>query len=186
VVARCLDGPIDLAVTPDGKTVFALNSNSVVPISTATNRHGRPISLAVPASTMVMAPDGRTLYVLGDASVIAVNVRTCSAGPPIPACPSGACGDEMALAPDGRTLYVPDFNAGTVVPLSTVTHRAGKPIRVGAFPDAVVVTPDGRTVLVACDKSVYRISTATRHAHQIRLTFDPAWIAITPDGKTAW
>ena len=186
VVAGSSDGPTDLAVTPDGKTVFALNNNSVVPIRTATNRPGPAIPLAVPASTMVMAPDGRTLYVLGDASVVPVNVRTLSAGLPIAACPSGACGFEMAITPDGKTLYVPDFHAGTVVPLSTVTHRAGEPIKVGAIPWAVVVTPDGRTVLVACGKSLYRISTATRRARWIPLTFRPAWIVITPDGKTAW
>jgi DNA-binding beta-propeller fold protein YncE len=34
-----------IAITPDGKTVYAAAGNKVVPISTATNRPGKPIRL---------------------------------------------------------------------------------------------------------------------------------------------
>jgi len=34
-----------IAITPDGKTVYAAAQNKVVPISTATNRPGPPIRL---------------------------------------------------------------------------------------------------------------------------------------------
>jgi hypothetical protein len=44
--------------------------------------------------------------------------------------------------------------ADTITPISTVTQEPGLPIVVGPSPDAMAVTPDGRTVLVLTSTGV--------------------------------
>jgi len=80
-------------------------------------------------------------------------------------------------------------NSGTVTPISTATNSAGPPIPVGAFPDAMAITPDGKTVYVANANSntVTPINTATsKPGPAIKAGSAPAAIAITPDGRTAY
>jgi YVTN family beta-propeller protein len=62
-------GPRRLAITPDGKTVYAANVDwhTVTPINTATNRAGKPITVGKGPDAVAITPDGRTVYV---ASVI--------------------------------------------------------------------------------------------------------------------
>ena len=57
-------------------------------------------------------------------------------------------------------------SGGTVTPVGLTTRRAGKPIQVGANPQAIAITPDGRTAYVANSGSdtVTPIDTATRRA----------------------
>ena len=112
---------------------------------------------------------------------------TCVAGAasaagrtPVPATPRGP-----------GTAYVANFGDGTVTPFSTSTNEAGAPIQVGAQPDAIVVTPDGKTAYVAEDSqpgAVTPIRTATSTAgHPIAVgASDAVAIAITPNGKTAY
>ena len=38
--------PLSIAVTPDGKTAYVACESAVIPISTATNTPGKPITLA--------------------------------------------------------------------------------------------------------------------------------------------
>jgi sugar lactone lactonase YvrE len=38
---------------------------------------------------------------------------------------------------------------GVVVPVDTVTWRAGRPVHVGAYPNSIFVSPDGRTAYAA-------------------------------------
>ena len=71
----------------------------------------------------------------------------------------------MALAeaatPDGKTVYVVTLSTNRVTPISTAANTAGKPIRVGKEPDAIAITPDGRTAYVASSGTVTPIATAT-------------------------
>jgi DNA-binding beta-propeller fold protein YncE len=60
-----------LAVTPDGKTIWAADSAAgVTPISTATNRPGKPVRVVYQrgqgTSQVLVTPDGKTVYVLVD------------------------------------------------------------------------------------------------------------------------
>jgi DNA-binding beta-propeller fold protein YncE len=85
-----------------------------------------------------------------------------------------------------------------VIPISTATNTAGKPIKIGGFPRAVAVavTPDGKTAYVVSASArttrVTPVATATNTAGKPisiggigRLTDETA-IAITPDGRTAY
>jgi len=65
----------------------------------------------------------------------------------------------LALSPGGVTLYVADYGnpsyhggvpgrgqGDTVTPVNVATGKPGRPVRVGALPDEMVMTPDGRTL----------------------------------------
>ena len=60
----------------------------------------------------------------------------------------------------------PTPSSGTVTPIATATNTAGPPITVGSRPDAIAITPDGKTAYVANNGSgtVTPIATATNTA----------------------
>lgn len=47
----------------------------------------------------------------------------------------------IAMTPDGKTVYVVNPETGTVTPISTVTNKPGKPIKVGITLVAIAITP---------------------------------------------
>jgi YVTN family beta-propeller protein len=84
---------------------------------------------------------------------------------------------------------VTNSGSGTVTPISTATGKAAQPIPVGADPQAIAVTPDGRTAYVLdwAAGSVTPIVTATGRAlPPIQVGSFPSAIAIGPDGRTAY
>jgi YVTN family beta-propeller protein len=84
--------------------------------------------------------------------------------------------------------YVVNGGSDTVTPIRTATGKPGMPIRVGASPEAIAITPNGRTVYVvnfdtkgSARGSVVPIRTATNKAGRaILLGINPGAIAITP------
>ena len=85
--------------------------------------------------------------------------------------------------------WVANYASGTVTPVSLHTRKAGPPVRVGAEPRALAVTPDGRTVYVANSGSgtVTPINTVTdRPGGPIRVGGNPWAVAVTPDGRTVY
>jgi YVTN family beta-propeller protein len=58
--------PVAMTITPDGGTIYVANSHSgtVTPISTATNKPGRPIKVGSGPDFVAVTPDGREAYVL--------------------------------------------------------------------------------------------------------------------------
>ena len=92
-------------------------------------------------------------------------------------------------APRQQTAFVVNSASDTVTPVNLVTRRAGKPIRVGANPRAIAITPGGRMAYVVNSGSdtVTPIATGTRRAEApIRVGSDPQAIAIAPGGATAY
>ena len=94
--------------------------------------------------------------------------------------------------------YVADSQSNQVTPIladplqSTAENDAGPPIPVGTHPDAVAITPDGKTAYVVNfgSDNVTPINTATDTAGAtgtwISVGSEPDAIAITPDGTTAY
>ena len=89
-------------------------------------------------------------------------------------------------------VYVVNLNpnnpySGTVTPIATATNTAGPPIPVGADPNAIAITPDGKTAYVPTPigaGTVTPIATATNTAGPpITTGAEPNAIAITPDGS---
>ena len=56
------------------------------------------------------------------------------------------------------TAYVVNGSSGTVTPIRNATKTAGKAIKVGSLPDAIAITPDGKTVYVANGGDAMRTS----------------------------
>jgi YVTN family beta-propeller protein len=74
-----------------------------------------------------------------------------------------------------------------VTPIRIATNTALPPIKAGSGPDAIAITPDGKTAYVANGNSgtVTPIDIATGTAGRpIRVGVAPVFIAITPDGRT--
>ena len=163
-ITENMPGYSQLAVSPDGKTVWASDGGTVVPISTATNTAGTPVTVVHHSGVgngieqVLMAPDGKTLYALGTTvtpvstvAVTPISTATHQAGEPIELGPGTLGPAEMAITPDGKTLYVvflfpPGTATSYVIPISTATDRAGKPIQLSQDVTAVVAAADGKTV----------------------------------------
>jgi YVTN family beta-propeller protein len=143
--------PCSMAIAPDGRTVYVTNqmAGTVTPISTRTNRAGKPIKVGFMASVIVFTPDGRTAYVGTANTVVPFNTATRAVGKAIPLALPGFMGaiTDMAITPDGKTVYVATL-LGTVVPISTRTGRAGKPIRLSQ--NGVVLAGSGMLPRVPC------------------------------------
>ena len=138
-----------MAITPDGKTIYVGSQFAVTPISTTTNKVGKPIHIGGGVLEISITPDGKTVYVASDdegspGTVTPVSTATNTAGKPIhvgaPIKIEGAP-IEIALTPDGRTLYGAALNK--VVPISTATNTPGQPIlhRGPGYPREIVITP---------------------------------------------
>jgi YVTN family beta-propeller protein len=79
--------------------------------------------------------------------------------------------------------------SGAVIPVSTATNHARRPIQVAGGAVEIAIAPNGRTAYVSAlsADSVIPISTATNApGAAIRVGQRPEGIAITPDGKTAY
>ncbi len=89
----------------------------------------------------------------------------------------------------------PPWPGGTVDVIDTATDKAvGAPLKVGANPLAVAITPDGKTAVVACsqDSELYFIDLSSKTPAVLGKlkvgsgsgdTFYPGGLAISPDGE---
>jgi YVTN family beta-propeller protein len=190
------------AFTRDSKTAYVAvaGTDEVDPIRVASGTLGRAIQAGADPGPVVVTPNGKTAYVadLGSDTVTPVSTAT---GRPGKAITVGAkLGPEattaaIALTPNGKTLYVGTNSNGlgddTVTPVSTVTGRPGKAIRVGGGIDAIAITPNGKTAYAASFNAgtVTPIRVATNTAGKpigVGTDLGPITMAITPNGATAY
>ena len=161
---RLSHGASDIAITPDGKTVYVDGGGGdghpgyVTPISTATNTPGQPIRVSTGAGNMAITPNGKTLYVAGSDTITPISTATGTPGQPIRVRNSAG---NMVITPDGKTLYAVAEGpfSGAIIPISTASNTAGQPIPFAA--DSIAITPDGKTLYAAGRPGVVPISTAT-------------------------
>ena len=143
--------PCLLAISPDGKTVYASDQTSacVAVLDTAGKKKRAEIALNDEPRGLCLSPDGRTLYVTelnaGTVAVIdtakgAVTGRINVGGWPV----------AVALAAKTNRLYVGD-EANHKICVIDLGQRPGKPIKqipVVREPCAIAVTPDERFAVV--------------------------------------
>jgi DNA-binding beta-propeller fold protein YncE len=167
-------------------TVYVANeaANTVTPIRAASNTARRPIRVGPGPALIAITPDSRTVYVScpGTGQVVPVRAGADTAAEPIRISSPGA----LALAADGRTLYVANLGGDTITPISTATEEPGPPIIVGRSPDAMAVTPDGRTVLVLTSAGITPVDAATNRAGTPVAIQGAHALAVAPDGGTAY
>ena len=129
-----------IAVTPDGRTVYAVggDSDAVIPISAAARRPGPGIRVGYSPAAIAISRSGATAYVVNTISstVTPVSTTTSRAGRPIPV-GSYSYPTAIALAPSGSTAVVVDTYGGQVTLLDTGTQRPTAQITVGGYPVAV-------------------------------------------------
>ena len=137
-----------LAITPDGKTLYALTTVGtrfwVTPISTATGTPGTPIPTGasnsqglIGAGQITITPDGKTAYAATASGVTPINTTTNTPGKPTHI--TGLL--QIAITPNGKTVYAAN-NSGTITPINTTTGTPGQPIHIGGtFTQAIAITP---------------------------------------------
>ena len=90
----------------------------------------------------------------------------------------------------GAALWAVNSSTGSVSTLEGATgHEVGLPIKTGALPNSIAITPDGKRAYVMnfVGDSVTVIETGTRiPIKTIPLTANAESIAISPDGKTVY
>jgi hypothetical protein len=142
-----------IAISPGGRTAYAAGSGGVTPIYLSTCTVGRVIAtpgLDIPG-LIAITPDGRTAYLTGyladgqteTAGFLRVDLARGIAGKFLPVPGMYAA----AVAPDGRMAHI--TGGPSVIPISLVTGKAGKPIKTpGLGGGSIAITPDGRTAYV--------------------------------------
>jgi DNA-binding beta-propeller fold protein YncE len=138
-----------LAISPNGKTIYAVGNSTMTPIDTATNTAGPTIRVAPSGGgdySAAITPDGKTLYIDGITGsgtkgfIVPVNTATGAVGKAIIV---SGYPYPMGITPNGKTLYV--LCAGgpgpqDVIPVNTATNTAGPAIQTGQSPMAIAIT----------------------------------------------
>ncbi|HEY5144406.1 MAG TPA: YncE family protein [Solirubrobacteraceae bacterium] len=162
-------GALPQHVTPswDLRTLWVTNDqgNSLTPIDPRTGRHGRPVPVTDPYNLYFTA-DGRRAIVVAEArrelDFRSPHTMRLMHALPTPGCPGI---DHMDYTADGRTALVSCEFGGRMIVVDLVHERVVKtiPLRTGAAPQDVKLSPDGRTFYVAdmMSNGVWRIDART-------------------------
>ena len=204
------DRPRWLAITPDGRRVFATvddvkpdgsSIGAVAVIDSATNRLLSTIVVGGGAggpSGVAITPDGRHVYVpnwdagrmSGIVSVIDSGSNTVTATVVISGRGGGPSG--VAISPDGRQAYVATHQevgeeSGRVSVIDTESNSVIARVAVNPFPSGIAVTPDGGRAYVLDEAGMPAvIDTATHEATFPIDGLGTGRIAFTPDGLRAY
>jgi DNA-binding beta-propeller fold protein YncE len=191
----------DLAVSPDGKHVYAsrtaVNGADAAVLDTATGREDAIGIAAAPGTTtecVRVSPDGRRLYVATNgpsgSELVVIDahrkrvVNTVEIGSPI---------RDIALSPDGATAYVascgPDFGAvlDVVDTRSNVVTSTCKFGEIGGFVAQLALGRDGERAYLVGDDGVTVLSTLAHDViGNIVVGSQPSCVIESPDGKNLY
>ena len=166
--------PTAMILTPDAKTIFALNSGDGTITAYTINNDGTltAASGSTPVGTapsgLAMDAAGKFLFVAvpgtlavpnsGSALVFSVSGTTLTLVAQSPSLVFGNQPSGVAVTPDGKYLYVPNQSDGTVSAYSVdgsgvLTQLGNSPYTVGTTPSAAFVTADGNFLYVANEGS---------------------------------
>lgn len=209
IVGRVLLGPAGtarprgLAISPDGKTLFAAVTDAsygqneggrrwqfIAAIDIETGRLTARYVCGSDPERMALTPDGHRLYCSNeDAS--GASVLDMATGRVVATVGTGIEPEGVAVSPDGRWVYVTAETSNTITVIDTRTNRAVKNFVVGARPRIVVFAPDGRRAYATAEAggTLTVIDTAAaRPVRTIALGTDskPVGAAVSPDGRTIY
>jgi hyaluronoglucosaminidase len=130
-----------IVAAPGGRTVYVLSGSDVFPVSAATNRALKPITIPewAAGTDIAIDPDGKRAYVLSSvtATVTPIDLADRTVLQPITfPQPDGV--EFIAFSPNGRTAYIGVSVADTLVPLQTATGKLGAPIHLLGSPTTIV------------------------------------------------
>jgi len=194
-------GPIGVAITPDGTKVLITNQTdgTVSVINGSTDTVAATIPVGHQPNAIVVMSDGSRAYVVnsGDSTVSAIDltrdvvtgsVALISRVGNVPA----AGGANAAISPDGSRVYVMNIadESVSVIDTTTLTFVTAIDLQLsGEFglPQAgLAVTPDGKKVFAANGLGFSVISTATNTVTTNVRQGSPNSISFSPDGTLAY
>ena len=199
--------PTAEAVSPDGGTVYVLNSASdnITPVSTLGAPEAQsPISLPAgyTPTALAITPNGADAYVTAEPTVsnsfapalweIVLTGNAAGTLAKTILLPSNSSPVGVALTPNGSTALVTNFSGGSVIVVNLLNGTVGSSIAVGPGPVGIAVSPNGNDAYVANSEgdSVSQIILATDSAVTPATSLDagysPQQVAISPDGSTLW
>jgi DNA-binding beta-propeller fold protein YncE len=184
--------PIDLAITPNGRTLYAVSTSPnfavlAVDLRTGTITHSIPF----PESNLIaiaMSPDGKTAYVtdLAQQRVIPIDLAVNTPGTPIEL-EAGAY--DIAITPDGSKAYVTTLSGTDIFVINLITNAVQEVISIGEIARNVAITPDGTRAYVTL--ASFNIICIDISSSVISGPFSTGAggggpLAISPDGLTAF
>jgi YVTN family beta-propeller protein len=153
--------PVDMAVTPDGKTVVSVGCKQICTpgfiqlFDTASQLFTQEIQVDGNPYRVVLSPDGGTAYVANltgpSLSFVDLATRTVTNTVRVPVQPTG-----LAISPDGATLYVASQTQGALSVVDVASASLRGQLSVPQARD-VVATPDGRRVYVSSGNRVLAV-----------------------------
>lgn len=141
----------DLAITPDGRYLFAAQLGQLQGFAIGADGSLSPLGAtpAPSASYLAVSPDGRFLFLETGSGMATLAIKPDGqleeAGPPLVI--PGFSTRLFAAAPDGRHVYLADYNHDAIVTVAiaedgTPTFAGETPAK--GRPESVAVSPDGR------------------------------------------
>jgi YVTN family beta-propeller protein len=181
-------GPIRLAMTPDGLKAYISNSkDGTVSVIDTVNLTPSPSPIPTfynGTQELTVTPDGGRVFVVhngaGQVTVINAVTDTFIRNVSIP----GTGAKDVLVTPDGRFAYVANYTANEVSVINTSTYRV-RHIATPAGPRRLAITPGGDRIFVSdyLGNAVSVIDTLTQAViENITVGNNPRTVAITPDG----
>ncbi|WP_169708790.1 YncE family protein [Trinickia terrae] len=182
------NGPIAVAIAPDGLRAYVVNTsdNSVSSINTATQAVVATINVPNGAGDIVVSPDSSRVYVGGVNGTYYISAIDTSTNKVV-ASNSLATDISIALAitPNGKTIYSGGGNQIGVIDTATLTLTST--ISPVASVSDVRVSPDGTRAYVSSYQDVQVIDTATNaQLADISLGAYTHGLAVSPDGTKVY
>ncbi len=201
--------PSGLAVSPDGKRLWAARvlADDVVELDLGTGKIVAVVAAGKHPYRPVLSPDGKMLAVTnwGGASVTLVDAGSAQVLGTV-ATDDHPC--DAVFSADGKTLFVAEANRNRVAMIDVPGRKVVRQVGVamgpdgpgtvsgeaqpdGSTPNALALSPDGRTLFVAdADDdavaviAVRRDPAASRASGFIPTGWYPSALGVSPDGRT--
>ncbi len=182
--------PLDLALAPDGKTLYATNSGAnALTIVDVESGQVRTVEIANAGEGLygIAATTDKifTTDIAGSQVLVLSPQGRITGRIPVPAKPRS-----LALAPDGKTLYVTSMDTGRLTAIdadgATVAHTIDLGVS-GTF--AIAASPDGRKLYSTAyrEGALLVVDAASGTLHKkLAIGRNPRAIAFAPDGTQAY
>lgn len=181
--------PPHVAVTPDGRTIFATlqAGRAVVSIDAGSGTTRDSLPLGGDGFNLALDPDGEHLVATaahGWAYRILRAPLTLVDSSDVGTAPNGVVFDART-----NRVYVSSRDAGAVTVLDATTFRPITRWVPGGQLQRLALAPDGRTLFVA-DESVHggvvRVDTRDGSFRRVPVAGTPYGLGVSPDGKRLW
>lgn len=182
--------PLDLALAPDGKTLYATNSGtSALTIVDVESSQARTVSLTSTNEGLYgVAATADKIFTtdIAGSQVLVLSPQGHITGRiPVPPKPRS-----LALAPDGKTLYVTSMDTGRLTAIDADGATVSRSIDLGVSGTfAIAPSPDGRKLyLTAYSEGSLLVVDAASGTRRKKLAIgrNPRAIAFSPDGTQVY